>query len=93
MLYKKSHRSVQRQFLTFCEENFYFSKSGSQLPASEITVLRFITYKSATCKLDSLRFYLRVPLVLNNLKRFQGGSKRLRTPITALVLLSMKISA
>ena len=57
---KKSYGSVQRQFLTSCEENFYLNKSGSPLPASEVTVLRFLAHKNATCKSDSLRSYLSV---------------------------------
>ena len=40
-----NYEMVQHQFLTFCEENFYLNKSGSQLPASEVTVLRLLHIK------------------------------------------------
>ena len=107
---KKTYGSVQCQFFTFCEENFFVNESGSPLPASELTVFRFIDHKSASCKSDTLHSYLsairhlhissgyqiplsgyqRVPLVLKYLKHTQGDSERLRTPITALVLFSIR---
>ena len=50
---KKSYGSGQHQFLTFCEENFYFNKSGSPWP---FCVLSHI--KRATCRSDSLCSYI-----------------------------------
>ena len=80
------------------------------LPASEITILRFIAYAGRRPAASSVRNYWsavrnlhlvlgfpdpledlpRVPLVMKGLKRFQGDKKQVKTPITALVLMSMK---
>ena len=106
----RTYCSSQRQFLNFCKQFGQVNQDKSILPASEITILRFIAFAGRRLSASSVRNYLsavrnlhivfgfpdplkglpRVPLVLKGLKRFQGDKKRLKTPITALVLMSMK---
>ena len=105
-----SYCSAHRQFLNFCKQFGQVNQDKSILPASEITILRFIAYTGRRLSASSVRNYLsavrnlhlvfgfpdplkglpRVPPVIKGLKRFQGDKKRVKTPITALVLMSMK---
>ena len=107
----RSYSSAQRQFLSFCSQWNLFNDNGLPLPASELTILRFIASLSKRLAASSIRNYLsavrnlhiiyglpdplqdlpRVPLVLKGLKRVQGDNRRVKTPITSLVLFSMKL--
>ena len=40
------------------EENLLMNPSGSILPASKLTLLRFVSFKSTTCGADSIGVYL-----------------------------------
>ena len=107
----RSYSSAQRQFPSFCSQWNLFNDNGLPLPASELTILRFIAFLSKRLAASSIRNYLsavrnlhiiyglpdplqdlpRVPLVLKGLKRVQGDNRRVKTPITSLVLFSMKL--
>ena len=106
-----SYSSSQRQFLSFCSQWNLFNDNGLPLPASGLTILRFIASLSKRLAASSIRNYLSavrnlhiiygfpdplhdlpwVPLVLKGLKRVQGDNHRVKTPITSLVLFSMKL--
>ena len=107
----RSYSSAQRQFMTFWHQWQLVNLDGSLLPASELTILRFIASLSGRLTVPSIRNYLsavrnlhivygfsdplsglpRVPLVLKGIKHVQGDVRQVKTPITALVLLSMKL--
>lgn len=55
---QRTYNSAQKQFLQFCEQNRIFNDNGSPIPASELTLLRFMASMSKTCKASSMRVYL-----------------------------------
>ena len=107
----RSYSSAQRQFIAFCSRFLFYNDNSCMLPASELTILRFIAFISSRLSLSSVRNHISavrnlhiicgfkdpledcpcVPLVICGLKRFQGERARKKSPITALVLFSIKL--
>ena len=54
----RSYSSAQRQFPTFCYQWQLVNLDGSPLPASELTILRFIARLSNHLAVSSIRNYL-----------------------------------
>ena len=55
---KRTYSSVQRQFIEFCERQNLLHDNGSPLPASELTLLRFIGIISKNLQASSMKVYL-----------------------------------
>ena len=54
----RTYSSVQRQFLSLCKQFGRVNPDKSNLPASEITILRFIAYAGRRLAASSVRNYL-----------------------------------
>ena len=54
----RTYCSAQRQFLNFCKQFGQVNQDESILPASEITILRFIAYAGRRLSASSVRNYL-----------------------------------
>ena len=54
----RTYCSAQRQFLNFCKQFSQVNQDKSILPASEITILRFIAYAGRRLSASSVRNYL-----------------------------------
>ena len=55
---QKTYSSAQKRFLKFCEEHDFLHPNGSAVPASELTILRFIGSLSGFCQASTIRVYL-----------------------------------
>ena len=55
---KRTYSSAQKRFLNFCERFGLLNENGSAIPASEMTLLRFVASLSSTCQASSIRVYL-----------------------------------
>ena len=55
---QKTYSSAQKRFLKFCEEHGFLHQNGSAVPASELTILRFIGSVSGSCQASTIRVYL-----------------------------------
>ena len=54
----RTYSSAQRQFLNLCKQFGRVNSDKSNLPASEITILRFIAYAGRRLAASSVRNYL-----------------------------------
>ena len=51
-------RLLRNVFLAFCERFGLLNNNGSAIPASEVTLLRFVASLSSSCQASSIRVYL-----------------------------------
>eukprot|EP00794_Sanderia_malayensis_P005038 gene5038-biopygen4099 len=55
---QKTYASAQKRFIAFCAEYGFLNRHGSPFPVSELTLLRFISSLSPSCKASSIKVYL-----------------------------------
>ena len=55
---QKTYASAQRKFLDFCFQFKLLNQNGSAVPASELTILRFIGSLCDSCQPSTIRVYL-----------------------------------
>ena len=55
---RRTYDSAQRRFLEFCRWSQSLNANGSPLPASEWTLMLFVTHLSRTIKASSIKVYL-----------------------------------
>ena len=58
LLTRKAYSSAERRFVTFCIQDNRLHPSGSALPASQETFLRFCTHLADTLRHSSIKVYL-----------------------------------
>ncbi len=55
---RRTYSSAQKRYLEFCEEHSLLHANGSAVPASELTLLRFIGTLSSSLQASSFKVYL-----------------------------------